>query len=95
MTTIFEEQVTCAVCGCVQTVQEIGSTSSFGEMDLDTRVPPLRRPTMSLWVHESSECGYMAPELGEAVEGAARCGTRRVTTWVKLRRPRHSQGGPG
>ena len=72
MTTIFEEEVICAVCGMKQTVQEMGSTSSFGAMDLDTRPPPLRRSTMSLWVHECGECGYVAPELGEAVERAAR-----------------------
>jgi hypothetical protein len=51
VTTIFEEEVTCAVCGAKQTVQEMGSTSSFGPMDLDTRPPPLQRGTMEMWVH--------------------------------------------
>jgi hypothetical protein len=51
VTTIFEEEVTCAVCGSKQTVQEMGSTSSFGAMDLDTRPPPLQRGTMEMWVH--------------------------------------------
>lgn len=55
MTTIIEEKVTCAVCGMQQTVHEMGSTSSFGAMDLDTRPPPLRRSTMHLWVHECGE----------------------------------------
>ena len=72
MTTIIEEEVTCAVCGTKQTVQEMGSTSSFGAMDLDTRPPPLRRSTMDLWVHECGECGYVAPELGTAMDGAGR-----------------------
>ena len=72
MTTIFEEEVTCAVCGATQTVQEMGSTSSFGAMDLDTRPPPLRRSTMELWVHECDECGYVAPELEKALVGDAR-----------------------
>jgi hypothetical protein len=72
VTTIIEEEVTCAVCGMKQTVQEMGSTSSFGAMDLDTRPPPLRRSTMHLWVHECGECGYVAPELGAAAEGAGR-----------------------
>ena len=72
MTTIIEIDVTCAVCGMKQTVQEMGSTSSFGAMDLDTRPPPLRRSTMHLWVHECGECGYVAPELGAAAEGAGR-----------------------
>lgn len=72
MTTICEEEVTCAVCGSKQTVREIGSTNSFGAMDLDTRPPEMRRSTMNLWVHECGECGYVAPELGKAVEGAGR-----------------------
>ena len=72
MTTIIEEKVTCAVCGMQQTVHEMGSTSSFGAMDLDTRPPPLRRSTMHLWVHECGECGYVAPELAAAVDGAGR-----------------------
>ena len=71
MTTIFEEEVTCAVCGTKQTVQEMGSTSSFGPMDLDTRPPPLQRGTMEMWVHECVECGFVAPELGTAVQGDA------------------------
>jgi hypothetical protein len=72
VTTIFEEEVTCAVCGAKQTVQEMGSTSSFGPMDLDTRPPPLQRGTMEMWVHECVDCGYVAPELEKAVQGDAR-----------------------
>ena len=72
VTTIIEEEVTCAVCGMTQTVQEMGSTSSFGAMDLDTRPPELRRSTMDLWVHECGECGYVAPELETAMDGAGR-----------------------
>jgi len=37
VTTIFEQDVTCAVCGNEQKVTEPGSTSSFGSMDLDKR----------------------------------------------------------
>ncbi len=55
MTTIIEIDVTCAVCGMKQTVQEMGSTSSFGAMDLDTRPPELRRSTMHFWRHECGE----------------------------------------
>jgi len=71
VTTIYEEEVTCAVCGAKQTVQEMGSTSSFGPMDLDTRPPPLQRGTMEMWVHECVECGYVAPELEKAAQGDA------------------------
>jgi hypothetical protein len=63
VTTIFEEEVSCALCGHRQVVNEIGSTNSFGAMDLDTRPPEMRRSTMAYWVHECEECGYVAPEL--------------------------------
>ena len=43
MTTMHEEEMSCAVCGATQTVMELGSTNSFGSMDLDTRLP--RNPT--------------------------------------------------
>ena len=72
MTTIFEEEVTCAVCGSKQTVQAVGSTNSMGAMDLDTRPPEMQRSTMYLWVHECEECGHVAPELGAAADGAGR-----------------------
>jgi hypothetical protein len=63
VTTIFQEEVNCGLCGHRQTVNEIGSTNSFGAMDLDTRPPEMRRSTMSHWVHECEACGYVAPEL--------------------------------
>ena len=72
MTTIFEEEVTCAVCGSKQTVEEIASTNSFGAMDLDTRPPEMKRSTMAHWVHECTECGYVAPELETAADGVRR-----------------------
>jgi len=72
VTTIFGKEGTCAVCGSKQTVQEIGSTNTFGPMDLDTRPPEMQRSTMEYWVHECGECGYVAPELGAAADGAGR-----------------------
>ena len=71
MTTIFEEEVSCALCGQRQTVSEIGSTNSFGAMDLDTRPPQMRRSTMEYWVHQCTECGFVAPELEKAAQGDA------------------------
>jgi len=76
VTTIFEEEVSCALCGQRQTVSEIGSTNSFGAMDLDTRPPEMRRSTMSYWVHECAECGFVAPELEKSVTTDA----KRVAT---------------
>ena len=67
MTTIFQEQVICGLCGQRQSVNEIGSTNSFGAMDLDTRPPEMRRSTMAYWVHECTECGFVAPEIGKTV----------------------------
>lgn len=72
MTTINQEEVRCAVCGAAQTVMELGSTNSFGSMDLDTRPPEMQRSTMEYWVHQCGECGYVAPELGAAADGAGR-----------------------
>lgn len=72
MTTVFEAAVTCAVCGREQRVQEMGSTSSFGPMDLDTRPPPVRRHSLWLWVHECEECGFVAPELRNSAPTDAR-----------------------
>jgi len=76
VTTIFEEEVTCALCGQRQTVSEIGSTNSFGAMDLDTRPPEMRRSTMPYWVHECAECGFVSPELEKSVATDA----KRVAT---------------
>jgi hypothetical protein len=66
VTTIFEEDVTCAVCGNEQKVTELGSTSSFGSMDLDTRPPELQRSTIGMWLHECKGCGFVSSELGES-----------------------------
>ena len=67
MTTIFQEDVSCGLCGCRQVVTEIGSTNSFGAMDLDTRPPEMQRSTMAYWVHECEECGFVAAEFGKSV----------------------------
>jgi len=66
VTTIFEQKVTCAICGNEQTVTELGSTSAFGSMDLDTRPPDLQRSTIGMWVHECKTCGFVSGELGES-----------------------------
>jgi hypothetical protein len=76
MTTIFQAEVSCGLCGCRQIVTEIGSTSSFGAMDLDTRPPEMRRSTMAYWVHECEECGFVAAEFGKSVATDA----KRVAT---------------
>jgi hypothetical protein len=68
VTTHFESEVTCAVCGSEQTVTVVGSTNAVGPMDLDTRPPEMKRSTLHAWVHECEECGYVAADLGDAAE---------------------------
>ena len=63
MTTVFPKEVVCAVCGNEQTVQVMGSTNSFGSMDLDTRPPEMRRSTMGLWLQTCASCGFVAADL--------------------------------
>lgn len=63
MTTVFPKQVTCAVCGHEQSVDVMGSTSTFGHMDLDTRPAEMRRSTMWLWVQECAGCGFVSADL--------------------------------
>jgi len=70
VTTIFDEEVTCAVCGMKQTVREMGSTNELGPGDLDMRPGEMRRSTMEYWVQQCVGCGYVAPELATATEGA-------------------------
>jgi len=68
VTTIFEVEVVCAICGSTQNVTAIGSTNAVGPMDLDTRPPEMKRSTLHAWVHECEECGYIAADLGDAAE---------------------------
>jgi hypothetical protein len=74
---MYEEEVICALCGNKQTVTELGSTNSFGPMDLDTRPAEMQRSTLHLWVHECTECGFVAPELKESVASDGRVATSR------------------
>lgn len=77
MTTVSQAEVICGLCGHRQTVTEVGSTTSFGAMDLDTRPPEMRRSTMAYWVQECDECGFVAPDLGKSI---ATDGKRVATT---------------
>ena len=67
MTTIFQQSVTCGHCGTENEVIELGSTNSFGSMDLDMRPPPMERDTLAQQIHRCQGCGYCAPDLEEPV----------------------------
>lgn len=71
MTTIYFEDVTCAVCSHQGQVRTMGSTNAFGSMDLDTRPPEMKRSTMDMWVYECPSCGHCAADLAEPGEGLA------------------------
>lgn len=63
MTTMDREVKKCAVCGSKHEYTVIASTNSFGAPDLDLRPPEMERSTMSLWVQECPDCGYVASNI--------------------------------
>ena len=67
MTTIFQRSLACGYCGTENKVVELGSTNSFGSMDLDMRPPPMERDTLAQQIHRCQGCGYCAPDLEERV----------------------------
>lgn len=58
MTTRFEKHVKCANCGRERDIIVIGSTSSFGYSDLDTRPAPLARYIQEDLVDYCPDCCY-------------------------------------
>ena len=60
MTTLFADELKCAVCGITSTHSDIGSSSSFGAPDLDLRPAQLLRSTMPYWIQECPFCGYVS-----------------------------------
>jgi len=71
MTTLYPENLKCAVCGAEAKYTQIGSTNELGSPDLDTRPPEMRRSTMFAWVRRCPECGYCASDIGQATAQAA------------------------
>lgn len=67
MTTLFNETVTCKVCGTANEIASLGSTNAFGSPDLDLRPPEMQRSTMGFWVNECKGCGYVAADLSEDI----------------------------
>lgn len=65
MTTMSEEEIECVICGEKVEYMEVGSSSSFGSSDLDTRPAEMTRSTIDYWVQKCPSCGYCAPNLSE------------------------------
>src|SRR6056297_1054156 len=70
MTTLHFEKLRCAVCGTEFEYTGIGSTSSFGLPDLDTRPPEMQRSTIFSWVQRCPECGYCSSDVQQAYPSA-------------------------
>ena len=66
MSTFFDMEFKCAVCGETHAFTVIGSTNTFGGApDLDLRPPEMQRSTMGQWVHECPSCGYVSSSIDE------------------------------
>lgn len=65
MTTIYNEQKKCPNCGTLNEITMVGSTNSFGSMDLDTRPPEMRRSTMIYWLESCTHCGLSVSDLSK------------------------------
>jgi hypothetical protein len=70
MTTYGFNEVLCSVCGALTNQQVLTSTSSFGSPDLDLRPPKMKRSTMSCWLQECPNCGFVSSDLNEPEKGA-------------------------
>ncbi|MBP7882010.1 MAG: DUF2225 domain-containing protein [Candidatus Methylopumilus sp.] len=68
MTTLFDKEVECSVCGEKSTHMVIGSTNSFGSPDLDTRQPEMQRSTIYHWIQRCPKCGYCSSNLSKCSE---------------------------
>lgn len=68
MTTIHEVVKTCMHCGEKNKFEVVGSTSSFGQPDLDTRPAPLARQTVQYGVQRCSKCNYASDDIEEEFE---------------------------
>jgi hypothetical protein len=71
MTTFHEIEVRCAVCGELQRVAELTSTSCFGAPDLDLRPSGPQRWALQFTVQRCASCGYCSQSLGRVTAGAA------------------------
>ena len=76
MITMYESEVTCALCGTVSKHATITSTNMLTSPDLDTRPGIMMRNTISTWVQECPQCGYCSENLSE--------GSKIEKQWLSL-----------
>ena len=68
MTTVLKEIIQCAVCGERSEHFTVGSTNTFGWMDLDTRPPEMMRSTINMWIMVCPSCGYCSMDISKCAE---------------------------
>ncbi|MEM3650434.1 MAG: hypothetical protein QW831_06905 [Candidatus Jordarchaeaceae archaeon] len=71
MTQFEEVEKKCALCGKKSKQIAIISTNTIGSPDLDTRPSESARSTLPYWIEFCRECGFCAPDISHAPEGAA------------------------
>ena len=68
MTIIRKIEKKCAVCGQTSLQPALMSTNTWGYPDLDLRPSEMHRSTMSVWLEECPDCGYVAGNLENKLE---------------------------
>ena len=63
MTTMFDIEQKCPVCGKVSSHQVLGSTNTMDYPDLDLRPAEMQRSTMNTWIDECPHCGYVSGDF--------------------------------
>lgn len=56
MSKFIEKEISCVMCGHVNTVTILTQATTEGSADLDSRPPEKRRSAMPLWVHKCDKC---------------------------------------
>lgn len=67
MTTIWEKQMTCAVCGHTFEGRILTSTNTMGPPDLDLRPAEMARSTLGMEITVCPNCHYVAYDIAEPV----------------------------
>jgi len=71
MARIRGETTVCALCGQASTQTRLRTVAQTGPPDLDLRPAEMARSTMTHWLQQCPGCGYVAPRIDQASEGAA------------------------
>lgn len=65
MSRIVPMECKCAICGATNKYRVLASTNTFGGPDLDLRPAEMKRSTMSVWIQECPECGYISEQVSD------------------------------